>query len=856
MIDYLEPAVPDGALAKRRIDIGSDQQGLRHERQDKLNPLRFLRKHSTAFIALGVYHFVFFFPTLFLQRIPSPNDVFFNYAPWSSVRTVDVQNSLINDPPTSYFTLMSMLKNDWAAFHWNPYIGSGVPGFGSSASAVLSPFIALPALALPLAWVYAGIILLKLNGAFFFAYLWLREERLGRRGAAAGAILIAAAGVYAVRWWWQATNATALYPALLWIVARAMRGRRVPVWATVPIIVIYAIAGFPAAMLYGIYIAAAYAIVLAFIHRRRPRVAPAVALLLGIVIAAPAVVPFVQFLERSGYLQARAGAAQQTFPIRHLASFVFPDRLGNNAYHSWRGDATLRAANNYIGATVYLGLLPLALMLLAVANRRARTRWFWLAALSVTLLAMFGAKPLSTGIAHLPLMSYSPLSQLSLLLPVPAGYLTAAACSMFRRRQVVVATVAALIAADLGVFAGRFYPYITPDLASPPLTPTLAFLQSQPKPFRVAAFLNYMWPNMSELYRIEDVRSHFSSEREYRRLLQRIDPTSSSDQHTVISFSSLQFDFRDPLPGMLGVRYYLEHRDIDIIRWTIFKNSEPVSPPAGSVVLKPGMTLQRTIRVDARPFYALDLPVTLRTAVPAESRLVVTLSRGGRNLFQRAFTPADIAALNKVFVPVYEYLRPGDEATLQVRSDGMLAELVKGTDDPLFYDRVTVPLMFDRELPDGRIFRNSGEVPRFHSVKRLRRMTHDEFLSKTRDVDFRDEAILTGFGVTPETSDADVVLKRYANDEQHIDVNAPAGTFLVSSEKLTPELRVTVDGREVQPIETNLVFAGVRVPPGTHSVVFTRRLARGWWIWSGLALLVAIGWSFADRDERALRLEA
>jgi hypothetical protein len=808
--------------------------------------LRFLRKHSTAFIALAVYHFVFFFPTLFMQRIPSPNDVFFNNAPWSSVRTVTVQNSLINDPPTAYYTLMTMLKHDRGSFHWNPYIGSGVPGFGSAASAVLTPFISLPVLLLPLAWVYAGIILLKLNAAFFFAYAWLREERLGRRGAAAGAIVIAAAGAYAVRWWWQATNATALFPALLWIVTRAARGRRVPPWVTVVLVVMYALAGFPAAMLYGAYIALAYAIVLWLTQRRRPGISVPVAVLLALVIAAPVLVPFVQLLARSGYLEARVGAAQQTFPLRHLASFVLPDRLGNNAYHSWKGDSALAAANNYIGAALYLGIIPLLMIAAGAVNRRARARWFWTATFVVVLLAMFGATPVSSLFARLPYMTYSPLTQLSLLLPLPAGYLAAAGASMFRRRMLIVAAAAALSAADLGVFAGRFYPFIAPDLATPPLTPSLAYLQSQPKPFRIAAFMNYLWPNTSELYRLEDVRSHFSSERDYRRLLLRVEPASSSDRHTVLSFNSLQFNFDDPFAGMLGIRYYLEHKEIDILRWTIFKNSEPVAPSNGVIALGPGMSLQRTIRVDDRRFYALDIPVTLRTAVPATSRLVVTLARGGRVLFTRAFTPADIAALNKVFVPVYEFLQPGEEATLSVRSEGMAAELVRGTDDPLYYDRVKVPLIFDRELPDGRLFRNAGEVPRFHSVRRVVKMNRDEFLANTRDFDFRDDAVMTGYGVIPETADADVMLKSYRNDEQRVEVNAPAGTFLVSSEKLTPELRVTIDGRVATPIETNLLFAGVRVPAGKHTVVFSRRLARGWWTWSAIALLIATVWSIAD----------
>ncbi len=807
--------------------------------------MRFLRKHRTALIALAVYHFVFFFPTLFMGRLPSPNDVFFNYSPWSHSRTVEVQNSLINDPPTSYFTLMSLVKSDWQAFHWNPFIGSGVPGFGSSAAAVLSPFVLLPTLALPLTWVYAALIFLKLTAAFLFAYLWLREERLGRGGAAVGAIILAASGAYAVRWWWQATNATTLYPALLWIVRRAMRGRRVPFWLATMVVAVYALAGSPAAMAYGAYLAVAYAVTLAIRDRRLPVVRPVIALLAGALIAMPAIVPFVQLLRRSGYLAARAGAALQSFPLRHFALFVLPDHLGNNARHDWSGDGTLGAANNYVAATVYLGLIPIVLIAFALFNRRANTRWFWIATLAFILLCMFGASPVTVLVSRLPLTRYSPLTQMVLILPVAAGYLGAAASSMLSRHRATIGLLAALIAADLGVFAGRFYPYITSDVAMPPVTPTIAFLQQQPKPFRIAPFMNYLWPNTSELYRLEDVRSHFSSEADYRLLLQRIDPTSSSDQHTVISFNSLKFNFSDPFTAMLGVRYYVEHKEIDIVRWTIFQNSEPGVVSNGILTMQHGMVLTRTIVVDDRPFYALEMPVTFRAGA-ASSRLVVTLSRGSAVLFQRAFTPSDISVMNKIYVPIYTNLRPGDEASLEVRSDGMRAEIVRGADQPLYYDRVKIPLMFDRELPDGRIFRNAGEVPRFHSVRRVSSMTHDDFLTKTLTVDFRDEAILTGGDAPVATADAAVTVRRYEEARQEIEVDAPAGTFLASSEKLTPELEVTIDRRRVNPMEINLLFAGVRVPPGKHVVMFSRRIARGWWGWSIAAALFAMVFSVID----------
>ena len=68
-----------------------------------------------------------------------------------------------------------------------------------------------------------------------------------------------------------------------------------------------------------------------------------------------------------------------------------------------------------------------------------------------------------------------------------------------------------------------------------------------------------------------------------------------------------------------------------------------------------------------------------------------------------------------------------------------------------------------------------------------------------------------------------------------IDVSAAEETLLASSEKLTPELRVTIDGREAAPVAINALFAAVRVPAGNHRVVFSRRVGRGWWGWSGLA---------------------
>ena len=209
------------------------------------------------------------------------------------------------------------------------------PSIALRTAASLTPFTFLPTILLPLPWVYTGIIFLKLNVAFWFAYLWLREEHLGKRGAAIGAILFAAAGPIAVRWWWHVTNAAPLYPALLWIALRTARGKRTPAWAIGLIALFYALSAFPATMAYGAYAAAAYFIYLAIRERRfAPRVlaTTAFATILGIVIAAPSFIPLAQLVGRSGYLESRASAAaEHVFPLRHFALFVNPDHLGNIA---------------------------------------------------------------------------------------------------------------------------------------------------------------------------------------------------------------------------------------------------------------------------------------------------------------------------------------------------------------------------------------------------------------------------------------------------------------------------------------------------------------------------------------------
>jgi hypothetical protein len=815
-----------------------------------------IRKHRTALIAAAAFNFVLFFPTLFLGRVVSPNDVFYNYDPWSLIPHERVQNSLLNDPPTSLLTQVVMLKRG-EAFHWDPYVGSGIPGAGWAA--LISPFILLSTFSVPIAWFYTALLFLKLNVAFLFAYLWLREERLGKRGAAIGALILAGAGVYAVRWMWQATNATALYPALLWLVARIFHGKRNSIAFMTLIALSYALAGFPSTMSYGAYLAVAYVIFLSCRagfqpapqaragsrrHTTREMAKGALAVVIGLAVAAPSLAAFAGFVKRTGYLGARANLSTTVFfPLSHFAMFLHPNLLGNNAYKDWIGNPALGMLNNYYEATVYLGLITIPLVLLAFANRRPRSRWFWIAMTFVVLGAMFGLMPIVAVLGRLPGFRYTPLARCVMLLPVCAGYLSGAGAQWLTRwrfRNTIAAAIALLAAWDLGLFAGRFYPYLEPAKTNVAETSTISYLRSQPKPFRIAPFFIDLWPNSSELFQLEDIRSHFSSEAVYRRMLQRVDPTSWSGSSTVITFNSLNFNFDDPIVGMLGVRYFVENKDIDIIKWSTFKRTVPGVKESGAFRMKPGTVAQRVVHVEQEPFYALELPIAAEQSFGTKPNVDVQLLNYGAVVWERLYTPDEIGVLEKVYVPIRPYARKGDSLTLRIQTNGVQARLLQSVPSadgyPIFYGRVTTPVIFDRELPDGRLFLNLAEVPRFRAAKHVVSLMPEQFLAR-RDIDLGDTAVVTD-GQAATGGDASLSLTRYAADEQRITTDAPAPFLLASSEKLTPELAISVDGKRAKPVEIDALFAGVEVPAGQHRVVLSRRLGRGWW-WATIAGAIA-----------------
>lgn len=840
-----------------------------------------IRKHHVAIGALVVLLFIVYFPSLFMGRVISPNDVFYNYDPWRQLRSVDVQNPLLNDPATSYTTLMHLLRNDPGSFHWNRFVGGGIPGVGSVGSAVLSPFVLIPVLLLPLWAVYNGIILLKILVPFCFSYLWLREVGSGKPGAAAGAIVIAGAPIYAVWWMWQGTNATALYPALLWAVARMFHGKRNSVSLLTLLGVGFLLSGYPATIAYAAYLGVLYALYLAAAHRRVPVRGVLWGLLAGVLaaaITAPLVMPYVHFIQRTGYLEARSDATRALFyPIEHLRSLIDPYRLGNPASHSWSGSAALGAANNFIEATIYVGLLAVALSILGLVRSRSRERFFWLLVATAVVGLMF-VPQLSVAVSNLPGIKYSPLTRLRTILPIPVGYLVAsgaafviAACrrSGWGRRPLLRSSIPAgpalVLAIECALFAALFFPYLTPAMATIPSSPTIEYLRASGSPSRILPFFDDLWPNASELFQIEDIRSHFGSESAYRRIMTRIDPGSWGGAGTILQFNSLRTDLADPLLTFLNVKYLVEQPSIDIVRWKVLEATEPEAEATGERPLTDGAVLTRQIDLRDPGVFGIEQTIGIREARP-DGKVTLTLIRPetGKAVAERIASADELRRQPKVYLPIRPHAYAGNTLILRIASSALEAVVLTRADGQVTHGLIRRPWILARELPDGKIFENLDFLPRFFAVWNISQGGERELLARK---DLRlGETVLSDeshpqlvhqlAAVRPSLRSVRMKLLRYDGSEQRLAVDSAVPFLLASSEKLTPELTTEVDGRRVKPIRINALFAAVPVERGKHTIAFKRRLGRRWWPISAAGLLALMAIAIAETIPRFVRWTA
>jgi hypothetical protein len=289
---------------------------------------------------------------------------------------------------------------------WNPWLFCGMPLLGAAQAGVLFPlnwfflFFRAP--------VATNLMMLSAYmAAALGAYLYARRSGSSIAGGGltslvwqASAFLVGQVGHTNI------VHTAALLPWLLWAIdGYGQTGDRRRGFLVALVVALQCFAGHQQTFVYGLLLAAAYAIVMWRTHRARTYLWSLLLIVAGLVLAAVQIVPTLELLRHS----LRADASYDFFssfsmPRRFIATFFAPYVMGG-------GDGLLFRAP-YVGPSFYaeyvgyVGLPTLALAALALGLKRDVATIFWTAVAVVGLVLALGR--------------YAPfeLNRLTYLLPV------------------------------------------------------------------------------------------------------------------------------------------------------------------------------------------------------------------------------------------------------------------------------------------------------------------------------------------------------------------------------------------------------------------------------------------------------
>ncbi|HPC83315.1 MAG TPA: YfhO family protein [Thermoanaerobaculaceae bacterium] len=403
----------------------------------------------------------------------------------------------LSDAAQQFVPWLELARRELAAGRvplWNPFQDGGAPLLGNAQSALGSPLV-WPALLLGARYGWNLVLLLKVLTAAGGAWLWLREQGRSRPAAATGAVAFALSGSFVA---WLAhphTLVAAAAPWVLWAAKRLERGTSPGrVLALAGATWLACVGGHPETLLMVAGLTGTWALT-ARGWRGLGRIAPSA--LLGAGLAAPVLLPFVEYLLLSEAWASGAGRNATTLPWRTLVRLVVPGAQAGNQIET--------------AVTVSLAVLVLAVAGLMMARRRQ----VWIAVLVAGALA---AVALDGPLARL-LASRTPIywSRAVLLLPLPLGLLAASALdrlrALARRRRVrpwvrrLTALAPVLALADLLAAARGVHAVTSPALLDA-TTPLLERVRALPGPFRVLILGHMLPPNFATDFEIEDVRGY------------------------------------------------------------------------------------------------------------------------------------------------------------------------------------------------------------------------------------------------------------------------------------------------------------------------------------------------------------
>ncbi|TAJ24867.1 MAG: hypothetical protein EPO68_00810, partial [Planctomycetota bacterium] len=252
---------------------------------------------------------------------PSPADS--NASQLAAPAEARPRNPALSDQGVGFYPYYRWVSRSWNAGEapsWNSFNYAGVPGWGNPQSGALDPQVALLVLLERLGgeramdWGWALLAVLRLAGAGLGAYLLARELGLGRAGAALAGCSFGLSGYLVL---WLGYSLGHVPPFLPWILLglERLRGARpVRAFALAALALAGAIlGGHPETSFYVGACAGLWSLALLARERRAGWLALG-ALASGSLLAAPSLVPFVEYLRLSAAQAVRESHATGAWP--------------------------------------------------------------------------------------------------------------------------------------------------------------------------------------------------------------------------------------------------------------------------------------------------------------------------------------------------------------------------------------------------------------------------------------------------------------------------------------------------------------------------------------------------------------
>ena len=816
-----------------------------------VSPLKW-REVVLAALLLVALLLPFFGPATFAGRALLPTDLIYQLDPlWQPLAPdgfIFPGNQLLIDQVYQFYPWKLFAVRSLAAGRlplWNPYINGGQPFLANGQSALLSPFNALSYLA-PLPASFTIAVLLRLFTAGIFTYLLAREIGTSKSGAVIAMLAFAFGGPILVWIGYAIGNVAVWLPAALFFSERMLTRRS---WGDAIAATVVAglqfLGGQPEMSFHLMLLWLAYCLYrIAARHGRRPSQWLELGLKLvivaigGLSLAAVALLPFFDFVTRSEVLGARAGSQPSLlhtllldwhdWPSAVLA--VLPRFMGtpvNGSYWYPYG--------NYNDYALYVGVLPLALAIVAVvmACQRRQRAVIKSSTASIAFFAVTAAVALAISL-HWPvfnLLNRLPIFNLILngrfLRSVYA--LAMAILAGVGLDQVRIALTQPGPSTANGVNGLKLLTLTTGFIAVTSLLVIAAsytgIVVLQDKIIslgrsQVEAMQGHvLFPHSLEYY-------YGQVEAMYHKMLGLFEPRDCVMYLPVLVNLCVLWLYRQSRRSPAGRTDVAAVALLIITSLDLFVVHGDYNPTIAPEQVFPSVSAVRLLQEAGKEGVFRVTGVNL--ALMPNSSMVFGLSdvRGYDAVAPKRYMEVMGLVEGSVRLNHYSLLQRVDDPLLD------LLNVVYALSDKPLDGKWELVYAGEPGSGDVKVYRNHDALPRAFvvhqaevvsdAVQSLARMNDDDFDYHTTVLLEGDEQELTaGLNLTPNSSASDAIITHYEPDRAEVTSHTTSDGFLVLSDGYDPGWQAELDDRPVKIYIANHAFRAVALPAGEHRVTFT-----------------------------------